>query len=599
MYSLVGEKSGLGPTIIKAGEDLEGDTTIFSCAAGGSDCTITTVRDSATDELTATATGGELTWAQKVDMSRVSADARKDTGTLEIPAGESRTFGDVTYSCAAGDTGCTVTVKADGTATSTGGTVTAADSDRYTDTVAAAAAAAARKKAADEAEAAKKAEAEKKQAAAALKLYTGISGFSAAGGAGNRSVYWTTEKPLTLRVQKGEADVDMKEDTGAASVKRHGWTRKRYTAAEAPSDGSTYTAFVYGNIGDPTPQPAGKFSDAGEWGTYFGTETPVDGKTEKVLNEQNTEGQSGVIARSANFGFAAGTNTAGVKVYPLQGKDTTVTIDGVFDGVPGEFICKPSGENVCAARLTSDEFSADKLGVMLGGAEKAGASFAQDKAKWQFRPDDPDALTTANPDRLDEGYSTYGWWIHKSRDDMTWTASAFYAVRDPGGGVVREITNLTRDSLQGKATYTGGAGGYYAINSTVAADSHSGWFEANATLEADFSANMVTGTISGFRTGTLDSATAGTSRNWSVELLKKPFVADGGFDQPIAGGGTKWTMDGTAANASGTWEGTFAEGGDTTDGLPDVAVGTFYTEYHNLGRMVGGFGVNKPPPQSR
>ncbi len=520
-----------------------------------------------------------------VDMSSVSAGADKEAGTLEIAAGASKTLGEVTYRCAAGGDGCTVTVKADGTATYTGGRVTAADSAGYTAEVAAAVAAKA-KADADAAAAAKaKADAEKQQAAAALRLYTGLAGFSQDGGEGNRSVYWTTEKPLVLRVKKGDGDVSMKVDPDTAAVKRQGWTRKRYVAAEAPSDGSRYEAYVYGNIADPKPQPGKKFSDDAEWGNYF---------SNGLLSEAETEGQGGVIARSASFGFAAGTNTAGVKVYPLQGDDTTVKIRGLFDAVPGEFICTPSGENVCAARLTSDQYSADKLGVMLGGAEKAGASFNQNKAVWQFKPDDPDAPTTAGPPLQDEGYSTYGWWIHRTRDDKTWTASAFYAVRDPGGGVVREITNLTRDSLQGQATYTGGAGGYYAINSTVAADSHAGWFEADATLEADFSANTVTGTISGFRTGALGSATAGTARAWSVELLKKPFVADGGFDQPIAGGGTKWTRDGTVANASGQWEGTFAEGGDTTDGLPDVAVGTFYTEYHNLGRMVGGFGVNKP-----
>ena len=531
-------------------------------------------------------------------MSSVADDARKEAGTLEIAADSHKTLGDVTYTCAEGGDDCTVTVKADGTATYTGGRVTAADSAGYTARKEVARAA---KEKADADKAAadkKKADALKKQAADALKLYTGIAAFSANGGEGNRSVYWTTEKPLTLRVQKGEADVSMKEDSDAASVKRDIWTRKKYVAAEAPSDGSSYTAYVYGNIADPTPQPAGKFSATTEWGTYFGTETPLDGKTEKVLNEENTELQGGVIARSAEFGFAPGTNTAGVKTYPLETGKTTRSIPGVFDGVPGAFICKPSSGKVCAAKLDFDQYQSDKLGVTLGGAEEKGASFDQTNAQWQFRPDDPDALTTANPDLLDENYSTYGWWIHKSKDDKTWTASAFYAVRDDGGGNIRAISNLTVAGRQGKATFTGSAGGYYAINSTVEKDSHSGWFEANASLVADFSANTVTGTISGFRTGTLDSATAGTSRNWSVELLKKPFVADGGFDQPIAGGGTKWTMDGTVANASGKWEGTFAEAGDTTNSVPDVAVGTFYTEYHNLGRMVGGFGVKKPanPP---
>ena len=70
-----------------------------------------------------------------VDMTSVTADgtgyAAPEAGTLMIDAGMSRTSGSVTFACAAGGGGCAVLVAADGSVTSTGGTVTATHSDAY------------------------------------------------------------------------------------------------------------------------------------------------------------------------------------------------------------------------------------------------------------------------------------------------------------------------------------------------------------------------------------------------------------------------------------------------------------------------------------
>ena len=67
-----------------------------------------------------------------VDMSGVDDGAMAAAGTYMIAAGGMHTAGDVTFSCAAGGDACSVTVAADGTASSTGGMVTAATSDVYT-----------------------------------------------------------------------------------------------------------------------------------------------------------------------------------------------------------------------------------------------------------------------------------------------------------------------------------------------------------------------------------------------------------------------------------------------------------------------------------
>ena len=71
-----------------------------------------------------------------VDMSAVTTDGAgymaPAAGRLVIVAGMSETSGDVTFTCAAGGADCEVTIAADGTATSTGGMVTAMDSAAYT-----------------------------------------------------------------------------------------------------------------------------------------------------------------------------------------------------------------------------------------------------------------------------------------------------------------------------------------------------------------------------------------------------------------------------------------------------------------------------------
>ena len=53
---------------------------------------------------------------------------------------------------------------------------------------------------------------------------------------------------------------------------------------------------------------------------------------------------------------------------------------------------------------------------------------------------------------------------------------------------------------------------------------------------------------------------------------------------------TVWSIGDTAAAESGEWGGVLMDNG--TDLVPKVGIGTFYTEYGNSAKMVGGFGVN-------
>ena len=65
-----------------------------------------------------------------VDLVALTAGYVIAAGTVEVPAGGTVNHGDVALTCS-GDEACSVTVADDGTATSLGGTVTAANSPLY------------------------------------------------------------------------------------------------------------------------------------------------------------------------------------------------------------------------------------------------------------------------------------------------------------------------------------------------------------------------------------------------------------------------------------------------------------------------------------
>ncbi len=131
---------------VAAGESHDHGDIAFSCAAGGSNCTVTVEVD-ANGAITATSTGGIVTAMNSdaytaritpmaVDLARVTSGFMAQAGTVTVTAGQSVVLGDIEFSCAAGGNDCSVVVEVDTdgsvTAMSTGGMVTAMNSDAYT-----------------------------------------------------------------------------------------------------------------------------------------------------------------------------------------------------------------------------------------------------------------------------------------------------------------------------------------------------------------------------------------------------------------------------------------------------------------------------------
>ena len=404
----------------------------------------------------------------------------------------------------------------------------------------------------------------------ARKLYAGISipsGDPASPAATDRAAaYNAADAPNTgdvagtfIMVSIGNGTdtptaVALKEDKDATVDPNHGWTGQKFTAS--PDDDGTYEAVVYSNVGKSTD--GAKFN-SGTAGIGFDLDS---GSTDTVT--LTTELNQASRIASPRFTHTAGTYTPKLP-DPNPRSETTIPISGTYYGVAGTYTCTPATGTGC--------------GVVKAAQ---GYTFA-DPTAWTFKATDPDARIDSTPDG---NYASYGWWLHKA-EDGTWTASAFVDDRGDGESTTA-VSGIT--TLQGTATYTGGAAGKYALHSTTGGTNDAGHFTADVTLEADFGDDMITGTIDNF------IGADGESRDWSVKLNETD-ISDGGVIDGLGGAGnaeqvgTVWTRRGTAATKSGQWSGALYNNGD--DGVPQVATGTFYTEFNRDGKMVGAFGAKK------
>ena len=404
-------------------------------------------------------------------------------------------------------------------------------------------------------------------AATAAKLFAGIYA-PAADATGTEvgdvhAAYNTDATMIVVTMGDGTTAnaTNLSEDKKTTVADNHGWEGKRYAD---PAGGDSVEAVVYSNVGEP--EQGNKFGQIGVTpaNTGAGYQYGLDAQGRLVV-DTTTEA---VQMRVASSSFDQG---AGVKTFKKATNTVAVQISGMYHGVSGTYSCTPSGDTICASRVAADGF---ELGTVASATD---STFTVGTTGWTFKPSNPEARVESAPDNM---YVSYGWWLHKTENGKTYTASAFVSVK----GTVDAAAGL--DALNGTATYMGGAAGKYALSSSTGGANEAGHFTARATLEADFSDDSITGTIDQFRVGDDGEARDG----WSVEL-KEAAIADTGGITRAADNDTVWTIDGDAASASGEWSGTLYDNG--ADNVPKVGTGTFYTEYGQDGKMVGAFGVNK------
>ena len=424
--------------------------------------------------------------------------------------------------------------------------------------------------------------------ATAAKLFANIEGqvgaFDSTSSVGSTEFMAGWDPDGNIAVGDGSEStsyVDLYEDETATVAALHGWEGKRFAVAHDNVNNTTnsnYEAVVYSDIGDPTPGRKFGTADAGtdDDRDYEYSWTTVAAGVEE--GELQITGDTAVARRIASSMFD---QSAGNKEFDLPTNTVRVMISGTYHGVSGTYYCTPGGGNTCAVQKTAGGFT-------LGVTADATNAFTAD-GTWTFKPTNAESRVTEMPDTA---YASYGWWLRMDDDDDDdWTASAF---AQPRGTLETGSFNA---ALTGSATYVGGAAGKYAISAPTGGTNDAGHFTATATLTANFgdaggfNADRLVGTIHDFRVGD-----DGAARDWSVSIMHEGpstpsnlVAATGVVARTV--NTTQWTIDDAAAAKSGAWEARMYETG--ADGVPATVLGTFYTEYGNTGKMVGGFGANK------
>ena len=253
-----------------------------------------------------------------------------------------------------------------------------------------------------------------------------------------------------------------------------------------------------------------------------------------------------------------------------ESKDAT-EITGAFDGAQGRYSCTTAGADGCSVTLDND----GKITATSG---------------WVFTPNTDETVDVPNPD-----YLYYGFWLKRTKEDGVVTS--YEEVETFAGSSIAASDGNRLDSVQGSATYEGGATGAYvkkvlrSDGSTATATS--GHFTADAGLKAYFGGtsiaadkhNTVEGSISNF------ALSGGEANEWSVNL--KGARADGANTITGAGGATG---GGKPGDWSGTFHGLTPETEAADDGTnriaPGAVVGEFNANFSN-GAVAGAFGARK------
>ena len=147
-----------------------------------------------------------------------------------------------------------------------------------------------------------------------------------------------------------------------------------------------------------------------------------------------------------------------------------VRFSGTFAGASGYFHC--TGQDDCTIGRRGDRYTLES-------------------GTWTFHTTD-----TARALIDDKSYMYFGWWKREQKSDETQSFQTFYDVTNAHSATEDNGDNF--DLLTGSATYRGPAIGQYAIYQPLGAQSDSGSFTASAVLTADFSNDLLSGTVTGF-----------------------------------------------------------------------------------------------------
>ncbi len=382
--------------------------------------------------------------------------------------------------------------------------------------------------------------------AMARKLYAGLD--STTGSLSSNTLLGRSSSNLSVDHDTTDTDAAVTvKPSGTMVAAINGWKGTDYVNS---ASGVTNHVVLYSNRG------ATSVSFLSKWGVTGGTAGTIANDDTGRIDQTGLTAQTTYIAGDT---FAS----AGTKNHTKNAGDPA-SVTGTFDGVPGTYSCQQSGTTACASTVAASGFT------LAGG--------------WYFTP----SSTTAMTSTPETDWQVFGWWSRETSDGVDVQAIA-QEFTSAASATTEDVTALT---IEGTATYRGGAAGKYAIYNPLGTNSSAGAFTADATLTANFSTTAANAKISGELTGFMSR---GETMDWTVSLEEASIAAATGNDfsstsTSTPAGGTVWTIGDTAAAKSGQWSGGFYGLGATT-GVPQTATGTFSSGYDSIGRMEGAFGT--------
>ena len=497
-----------------------------------------------------------------VDQSGLPDDVMYMDGSQDIPAGGSVTIGEVTYSCAAGDEDCTVTVN-NGAAVSTGGAVTAAVSSGYTTRIVNETRIAAATKSAGTKRTAISAEGMQGPGQTPANPDAGIGGSVADGDTTTYSYTISrdrdgTEIKITDSAMAGDDDPKFMQmmDPGdgiTRHVRDNGEGVEEVVMVRTDIEAPKGVAFAEWEAMDgTTPQQLDVMSDDGA--------APDADETADALDIPEDTTLTGDA--NANLMFARSTMDGSLNYTqdnPVP-DETTATVDeglhdGTYNGAEGTYRC--TGTAPCTVTFNAKR-------EVTGNSDN-----------WVFVPD-----KGATSDQPDYDYLDYGFWLKRTTKDGALTYNEVETFTRSSVDAVTDISAVVET-----ATYDGDALGVY-VHSVIDSDGSetsatSGHFTADASLTAYFGGgdvaankqNTITGTINNFE------LSGGEANSWSVTLESSAASTDGTHSGTAKGGGTS---DGSFS--------TIFYGTADADNKPHSVLGEFNSNFTN-GSAAGAFGA--------
>ena len=566
-----------------------------------------------------------------------------------IKAGETADNGDVTFSCAAGGADCDVTVAADGSVTSTGGTVTAMDSAAYTKRIA-------DNKADDDA---------KTRSAAIIRLHGEANGATsdakAAGTAADQALkdaekyddeqlrVIATGGDSAMAQANAQKVLDAETDaTTAAQNASNAKTRAQTAKTEATglSDGADKTALiaaldeaieeaddqieattairdgdalkaavetVTGTDKDDVKTPADKGKAVADAiNTALATDAqhpdtvPIPSNhsanatiTELVMGPSDAQGMTwaqigGSSLVDKRIG-ASGGGTRSVKAKSAAGMDP----DDLFVTVPGSI--DADGDKVAdGTEISDNDADSDPTykgirGVLFCTGADCEVKDGKLAGGWYFAPDAAAATTyiagtTAGTYQVEaaSSYVRYGYWLSvASATDDTTTIRRYLSGPIAQSGVVYGVVNSVPAFADTSATYKGDALGMAVMWTTDTKGKEVAGSRASGGFTADVSLTM--SFPSGSLKGTISNFQgSGADSSWSVDLDSQT-LSSGEFNNGVTdGGGGEGTWTATA------WGGAESDANATPNpaARPKGVYGAFDADFTN-GAAAGVYATRK------